>query len=126
LRWVLLTAVVLWLLDSVPSMGAEAVVEILVQSSLTAGLSHHEAKAVWDQLRIGDPLTLVRESDNPNDINAVRVDWSGHTLGYIPRADNEAIARQLDRGNKLEARISRLGQYRNHRRKLEVQVYLRM
>ena len=126
MRWVVLTAVVLWLLDSVPAMGAEAVVEILVQSSLTAGLSHHEAKAVWDQLKVGDPLTLVRESDNPNDANAVRLDWGGHKLGYIPRTDNEAIARQLDRGNKLEARISRLGQYRNHRRKLEVEVYLRM
>jgi len=126
LRWVVLTAVVLWLLDSVPAVGAEAVVEILVQSSLTAGLSHYEAKAVWDQLKVGDPLTLVRESDNPSDANAVRLDWSGHKLGYIPRTDNEAIARQLDRGNKLEARISRLGQYRNHRRKLEVEVYLRM
>jgi hypothetical protein len=126
LRWVALTVVVLSVLVSAPSKGAEAIVEILVQSSLTAGLSHHEAKAVWDQLNVGDPLTLVRESDNPNDANAVRVDWSGHKLGYIPRADNEAIARQLDRGNKLEARISRLGQYRNHRRKLEVQVYLRM
>ena len=126
MRWVVLTAVVLWLLNSALSMGAEAVVEILVQSSLTAGLSHHEAKGVWDQLKVGDPLTLVRESDNPNDANAVRLDWSGHKLGYIPRTDNEAIARQLDRGNKLEARISRLGQYRNHRRKLEVEVYLRM
>ena len=58
MRWVVLTSVVLWVLNSVPSMGAEAVVEILVQSSLTAGLSHHEAKAVWDQLKIGDPLTF--------------------------------------------------------------------
>jgi len=126
LRWLVLTTLVLGMLDSTPSMGAEAVVEILVQSSLTAGLSHHEAKAIWGQMKVGDPLALVRESENPNDVNAVRVDWNGHKLGYIPRADNEAVARQLDRGNKLEARISRLGQYRNHRRKLEVEVYLRM
>ena len=126
MRWVVLTTIVFWVLDAAPSIGAETVVEILVQSSLAAGLSHHEAKAVWDQLKVGDSLTLVREPDNWNDANAVRVDWSGHQLGYIPRTDNEVIARQLDRGNKLEARISRLGQYRNHRRKLEVQVYLRM
>ena len=126
MRWAILAAVVLSLLSSVPPAGAQATAEILVQSSLTAGLSHHEAKAVWDQMKTGDPLALVRERDNPNDPNAVRVEWSGHKLGYIPRADNEAIARQLDRGNKLQARITRIGKYRNHRRKLEVEVYVRL
>jgi hypothetical protein len=125
-RWMLLAAVALWGSDPGPLAGAEAAVEILVQSSVTAGLSHHEAKAVWDQMKAGDPLTLVRESNNPHDPDAVRVEWQGHKLGYIPRADNQAIARQLDRGNKLEARITRIGQYRNHRRRLEVEVYVRL
>jgi hypothetical protein len=98
--------------------------EILVQVSLTAGLRYHEAKAVWDQMREGDALTLVREPDNPHDINAVRVDWNGHQLGYIPRTENQAVARQMDRGNRLEARVSHLTQYRNHRRKLEFEVFL--
>jgi hypothetical protein len=52
------------------------------------------------------------------------VEWNGRQLGYIPRADNEAIARQMDRGNKLEARITKLTTYRNHRRKLEVEVFV--
>jgi len=38
----------------------------------------------------------------------VRVDWQGHKLGYVPRADNEALARFMDRGSKAEARITRL------------------
>ena len=92
--------------------------------SLTAGLRYHEAKAVWDRMKVGDALTLVREPDNPYDVNAVRVDWNGHQLGYIPRAENEAVARQIDRGNKLAARITKLTTYRNHRRKLEVEVFL--
>jgi len=98
--------------------------EIVVQVSLTAGLRYHDARAVWDQMKVGDALTLVREPGNPYDANAVRVEWNGHQLGYIPRAENEAIARQIDRGNRLEARITKLTTYRNHRRKLEVEVFL--
>jgi hypothetical protein len=98
--------------------------EIVVQVSLTAGLRYHDAKAVWDQMKVGDALTLVREPGNQYDANAVRVEWNGRQLGYIPRADNEAIARQMDRGNKLEARITKLTTYRNHRRKLEVEVFV--
>jgi len=100
--------------------------EILVQTSLTAGLAHHEAKAVWEQLKVGDRLELVREAGNEHDANAVRLDWRGHALGYIPRTDNATVARQLDHGNVLEARIIRIGMHRNHRRKLEVEIYLRM
>lgn len=98
--------------------------EIIVQVSLTAGLRYHEAKAVWDQMQIGDALTLVREPDNPYDARAVRVEWNGHKLGYIPRIENEAVARQMDRGNALQARVTRLTYYRNHRRKLELEVFL--
>ena len=98
--------------------------EIVVQVSLTAGLRYHDAKAVWDQMKVGDALTLVREPANPYDNNAVRVDWNGHQLGYIPRVENEAIARQMDRGNRLQARIANLTKYRNHRRKLEFEVFL--
>jgi hypothetical protein len=100
--------------------------EILVQVSLTAGLRYHEAKAVWNQMKEGDALTLVREPENPYDLSAVRVDWSGHKLGYIPRTQNATVARQMDRGNKLEARITKLTQYRNHRRKLEFEVFARL
>ena len=98
--------------------------EIVVQVSLTAGLRYHEAKAVWEQMKVGDALTLVREPANLHDSNAVRVDWNGHQLGYIPRAENTAIARQMDRGNRLQARIANLTKYRNHRRKLEFEVFL--
>ena len=98
--------------------------EILVQTSLTAGLAHHDAKAVWEQIKPGDALVLTREADNAHDAHAVRVEWKGHVLGYLPRTDNAAVARQLDRGNRLQARVARLGQYRNHRRRLEVEVYL--
>jgi hypothetical protein len=121
LKWVIGVALLAWAGVSAQERGAS---EIVVQVSLTAGLRYHDAKAVWDQMKVGDALSLVREPGNPYDGNAVRVEWNGHQLGYIPRAENEAIARQMDRGNKLEARITKLTQYRNHRRKLEVEVFL--
>lgn len=98
--------------------------EILVQTTVTAGLAHHEAKLIWEQIKAGDALTLTREPDNPHDPSAVRVEWNGRILGYLPRTGNAAVARQLDRGNRLQARVARLGQYRNHRRRLDVEVYL--
>jgi HIRAN domain len=99
---------------------------VLVQTTLAAGLRHYEAKAVWDRLQPGDPLELVRESSNPHDRNAVRVDWDGHVLGYLPQSDNADIARQLDRGQSLKARIVKLAKYRNHRRKLEIEIYVEL
>jgi hypothetical protein len=123
-RSILLAAVLLVASASVGAADTRA--ELLLQTSLAAGLAHHEAKAVWDRLKLGDPLELVREPDNAHDPNAVRVEWNRHALGYVPRSENEPVARQLDRGNRLEARIAALGHYRNHRRKLSVDIFVRL
>ena len=105
---------------------AQPATRILVQSSPVAGFQFHEGKQVWDQLKVGDALTLVREPANPHDTRAVRVEWNGHMLGYVPRAENDAVARQLDRGNKLEARIVRLTRHRDPWKRIEFEVFLRL
>jgi hypothetical protein len=107
-----------------PDRAARA--RVLVQVSLAAGLAHHEAKQVWDRLRVGDPLTLVREAGNAHDSNAVRIDWHGRVLGYLPRAENADIARQMDRGQALQARISGIAKYRNHRKKLQLEIFVEL
>ncbi len=99
---------------------------ILIQSSPLAGFQFHEGRQLWDQLKVGDPLTLVREPDNPHDARAVRVHWNGHMLGYVPRAENDAVARQLDRGNRLEARIVRLTKHRDPWKRVEFEVFLKL
>jgi hypothetical protein len=110
----------LWAAD-VPQVTAR----ILLQSSPLAGFRYHEGKAVWDELKVGDVLELVREPDNPYDPKAVRVDWQGHVLGYVPRAENAAVARQIDRGEKLEARIVKLRKSRNPRERVLFEIYLK-
>ena len=99
-------------------------VQLLVQDSPLAGFRYAEAASVWPRLREGDALELVREADNPHDANAVRVDWQGHKLGYVPRRENAAIAWGLDRGAPLRARVSRLAQHPNPARRIGFEIYI--
>ena len=112
---------------AVPAQPAEeknARVRLLVQSSPLAGFRHGEATAVWPDLRAGDSLKLVRESDNAFDPNAVRVEWRGRMLGYVPRRDNAALAWALDRGETLHARINRAEWHPNPARRIAFEVFV--
>jgi hypothetical protein len=102
---------------------AAGAVRLLVQSSPLAGFRYGEAAAIWPLLRAGHALELVREPDNPFDANAVRVEWRGHKLGYVPRRDNAALAWGMDRGMALRARVSRLTEHRNPAKRIEFEVF---
>ncbi len=97
---------------------------LLVQSSPLAGFRYAEGPQVWTRLRVGDELALVREPDNPHDANAVRVEWRGVKLGYVPRRENAALAWGLDRGAALRARVSRLAAHPNPARRIEFEVFI--
>jgi len=98
--------------------------QMLLQSSPLAGFRHYHAPALWQSIRVGDPLTLVREPTNPHDRNAIRVDYGAWTLGYVPRAENDAITRQMDRGADVRARVSRVEHTRAPNRRIELEVFL--
>lgn len=106
-----------------PLASAESV-SILVQSSPLAGSQYYAVNTVWDDIRPGDRLTLTREADNRHDRNAIRVEWNGQKLGYVPRAENRAVARALDAGEKLEARVSKLRKDPDPWRRVEFEVSL--
>ena len=110
---------------SVPADRAAAQqVRILVQSSPLAGFNYHQAPEVWQGMRIGDALKLEREPDNVHDPRAISVQWRSHKLGYVPRAQNAALAWAMDRGENLDARVSRLQAHRNPRKRIEFEVYV--
>jgi hypothetical protein len=90
-----------------PPIGAEGR-SVLIQESPIAGFQFHRGDAIWSSLDVGEELTLVRESSNTHDPDAVAVYFHDQMLGYVPRGDNHAIAQMLDRGESLEARISKL------------------
>ena len=118
-----LFALLLSLVVGLPQARAETI-HILVQNSPLAGSQYHALAEVRTEIRLHDRLTLVREPNNRHDRNAVRVDWRGHPLGYIPRSENRTVARALDAGERLEARITLLRDDPNPWRRLEFAVYL--
>ena len=99
-------------------------IKILVQSSPLAGSQYYSANRVWGEIRIGDRLSLAREQDNRHDRNAVRVEWNGQKLGYVPRAENRAVAQALDAGERLEARVAGLRDDPDPWRRIEFEIFL--
>ena len=107
------------------SLAARAdTVKLLVQSSPLAGFQYHAGKVLWEQLKVGDALTLIREPGNAHDARAVRVEWRGAMLGYLPRAENEAVAAAMDRGEPVEARIAALVEHKNPWRRVRIEVFV--
>ena len=105
------------------AVAAESI-RILLQNSPLAGSQYYAVSTSWTDIRVGDRLTLIREPDNRHDRNAIRVEWNGHKLGYVPRAENKAAARAMDGGEKLEARVTRLRDDPDPWRRVEFAVYL--
>ena len=105
--------------------GAElATARIVVQHAPLAGYMYYEGGRVWKEMKPGDPLTLVREPSNPHDANAVRLEWKGRMLGYVPRRDNADLARQIDHGSRVEARIIDLRPSANGRNRISYEIYV--
>jgi hypothetical protein len=50
--------------------------------------------------------------------------WRGRKLGYVPRRENAALARGLERGTPLRARISALAEHPNPARRVRFEVYV--
>jgi hypothetical protein len=99
-------------------------IRVLVQRSPLAGFQFYAGRELWDEMKAGDALMLVREPDNPHDANAVRVEWRGRRLGYLPRAENRAVAAEMDRGGRLAARIAQLNRHRDPWRRILVEVFV--
>ena len=113
---------VLGLVISLSALAAD--VRILVQSSPLAGFRYYAGEALWQEMREGDRLNLIREADNTHDANAVRVEWRGQKLGYLPRAENASVAAAMDAGEAVDARIAKLRQHRNSWQRVLIEVFV--
>ena len=99
--------------------------QVELQRSPLAGFQYHQGDEVWPFLIVGTLLDLVREPDNAYDIRAVRVDWRGQKLGYVPRTDNAAISHLLDSGQLVTAEITALQLSEDPWDRIEFAVFLR-
>ncbi len=101
-------------------------VRLLVQNSPLAGSQYYAVSAVWPEIRVGDALALIREPDNRHDPRAIRVEWRGHKLGYVPRAENRAVAAAMDAGERLVARVSSLSDNKNPWQRVAFEVFIEL
>jgi hypothetical protein len=106
--------------------GQSAELRMLVQSSPLAGFQYYQGTVLWEEMKVGDALALVREANNAHDSNAVRVEWRGRALGYVPRRENRTVAQHIDRGGAVEARISKLLEHRNPWQRVEFEIFVRL
>lgn len=70
-----------------------------------AGVRHQEAGT--DGLKLGDPVRLIPEPNNPVDPEAIAVEHRGGCIGYIPKPYCSAMADWL-RACAVEATIERI------------------
>ncbi len=91
------------------SLGTDAASRVLLlQTCAVAGFQYHHGEAVWSQLAPAQRLDLVREPGNPHDASAVRVEWCGRQIGYVPRSENAVVAGLLDRGERVSAQVAKV------------------
>lgn len=94
----------------------------LLQLSPIAGFQYHQGEEIWAKLHQGAALQLTREPENKYDPRAVRIDFNGQKLGYIPRIDNAAVSQLLDRGEQVQAYIANLKVSEDPWERVEVEV----
>lgn len=109
---------------AVPQVRAASLRRIELQRSPVAGFQYHQGEAVWANLQVGESVSLVREPDNAFDPRAVRIDWQGHKLGYVPRIDNAAVSHLLDHGQGVTAEIVFMRESDNPWDRIDFAVYL--
>ena len=73
-----------------------------------AGTSHHCDEGTARQLALVETLALAREPENPYDHDAIAVLLADRKVGYIPRRHNAVLARLMDAGKHLRARVERV------------------
>ena len=75
-----------------------------------AGFNFWEGCKVFNELKVGIPLHLVREEDNKFDPYAVAIYYEDTKLGFIPRDENQLVAQLMDLGyDKIfDLRIQRI------------------
>jgi hypothetical protein len=94
----------------------------LLMSCRVAGFQHHLGPRFLSQLKAGELLALRREPANRHDPRAIRVEWRGAILGYVPREANFTASQLMDRGTVLRARIGEMRTAGDPRERLTIEV----
>ncbi|MBW8327321.1 MAG: HIRAN domain-containing protein [Prolixibacteraceae bacterium] len=102
---------------------AKQVNEIRLSSPYIAGFQHYHGSEIEALLRVNDMLSLKREPINPHDCYAVEVFWNDVKLGYPPREENKVIARMMDQGITVKAKIIKIKPEEHPYRRIKAEVF---
>ncbi len=98
--------------------------DILVLKTIIAGTSFRKLQEIEPQLIEETKLELVREPNNEYDEFAVALHFNKSKIGYIPKDDNEVIARLIDAGKPFYATIENK-EWEGSWLRLEVNIFLK-
>lgn len=94
----------------------------VTHSFYIAGVRFHELDSVIDDIAEGDHLTLVPEPSNKFDPNAVKIEFLGAMLGYIPKKHSSEVCAMIDVGKELECVLTKLNKNAKPWEKVKVEV----
>ena len=92
-----------------------------------AGFSYWDGCEVFNDLKIGTELTILREEDNKFDPYAVAIYYGESKLGYVPRNNNHEISKFLELGHAklFEARINHVSPDAHTENQIGIIVYIK-
>jgi hypothetical protein len=75
-----------------------------------AGFTYYDGVDVFENLKIGAPLSLKAEPENPHDPNAVAIYYEEVKIGFVPRSENGLLRKFLNLGhtNLFEVKINQI------------------
>lgn len=99
--------------------------DLYLLTTLVAGTTHVLGiEELEPFLKPGDRLELIRVPENPSDPNAIKIFTRDRVkLGFVPRRDNPVLARLMDGGKLLYARL-RAKQWQDDWLRIEIDIYL--
>ena len=97
---------------------------LLIPHTRVAGTTHVEdIDELVAKLKVDDKLKLQREKDNMVDKFAILILSNGKKLGYVSADCNEILARLMDAGKALFAKITQM-ELVGHWHKLSIEIYM--
>jgi hypothetical protein len=102
---------------------AEKATDVYLDSLYIAGFQYYKGAEAEMYFKEDDLLVLQRQPKNPHDYFAVEVYHGNNKLGYLPRTGNKVIARMMDQGVSLHAKIRSIDPDAHPYRKVKVRVY---
>lgn len=80
---------------------------VLIEQARIAGTTHiYNIDTIVHKLNVGDALKLERDTQNVADVWAIKVYARSECIGYVPADCNEVLARLMDGGKALSAKLT--------------------